>query len=709
MLLQIHILGEGVIGRAALTMKHQFISSDAVESFGGFELDQDNFELNSHFSAGIKTISVIPVEQLGVVQFGSFHKLPESMEFVEQTKALFVELGNGGHIAREDKSLISSCGYLHGPGEEQPMETMLPLTNLIWPFTSTSFNGRIELVDNQINFDGCIQNIQPHQSFLPSASYINNATDISPCSSLWNSDEYAQKSSLQPFPSQTVSINNQGTTIGEGGSFHLANNLQDSKNSFFCTSDWFNGMESDHWLNSSDATLHGRISSHCSGDLFQDNDISNKLPQLFCTMPDQCDELLTGTLNKNLSHDINENSLLSSCSGYTRKVTECNPSTSIESSISNVFATVGNKKRSAMSGIGNLLNYPGEDSGCNRSEHFSDSISRGHVDNSGIGSTCILRPTNKLFTSLGINNFLDDVSSSSCSIAKSSIEDQLSSASKRRRIDTPLPRSETERQMNSIHSIYNPNKMINVESKRDVIHRPLSDSSICDSFSIHGGKVSLSQQQEQPAEKPKKKSKPGIRPRPKDRQQIHDRLLDLRKLIPNADKLSIDCLLHRTIKHLLFLQSVSEHAESIKQLTDSEDRIVPQDITCTRDSGVTWACEVGDQAMVCPLIVEDLNTPGQMSIEIQCEEHASFLEIVDIIRGFGLAILKGVMEAQKAKMCARFTVATEGKNHVTRHEIFSSLVQLLQFTNPSDQFNNGGNGGVGLFNTCQQSAIQLPV
>lgn len=33
-------------------------------------------------------------------------------------------------------------------------------------------------------------------------------------------------------------------------------------------------------------------------------------------------------------------------------------------------------------------------------------------------------------------------------------------------------------------------------------------------------------------------------------------------------------------------------------------------------NGVTWACEIGDQTMVCPLIVEDLSTPGQMLIEV---------------------------------------------------------------------------------------------
>lgn len=35
------------------------------------------------------------------------------------------------------------------------------------------------------------------------------------------------------------------------------------------------------------------------------------------------------------------------------------------------------------------------------------------------------------------------------------------------------------------------------------------------------------------------------------------------------------------------------------------------------------------------------------------------MEIVDIIRGFGLTILKGVMEVRETKIWARFTVEAE--------------------------------------------------
>lgn len=42
--------------------------------------------------------------------------------------------------------------------------------------------------------------------------------------------------------------------------------------------------------------------------------------------------------------------------------------------------------------------------------------------------------------------------------------------------------------------------------------------------------------------------------------------------------------------------------------------------------------------------------------QMLCEERGFFLEIADLIRGMGLTILKGVMEAQDDKIWARFAV-----------------------------------------------------
>lgn len=45
--------------------------------------------------------------------------------------------------------------------------------------------------------------------------------------------------------------------------------------------------------------------------------------------------------------------------------------------------------------------------------------------------------------------------------------------------------------------------------------------------------------------------------------------------------------------------------------------------------------------------------------QILYNEQGFFLEMVDIIRGFGLNILKGVMQSRETKMWAHFVVEAE--------------------------------------------------
>ncbi|PSR86444.1 Transcription factor LHW like [Actinidia chinensis var. chinensis] len=190
----------------------------------------------------------------------------------------------------------------------------------------------------------------------------------------------------------------------------------------------------------------------------------------------------------------------------------------------------------------------------------------------------------------------------------------------------------------------------------------------------------------------RKRLKPGEnpRPRPKDRQMIQDRMKELRDIVPNGAKCSIDALLERTIKHMLFLQSVTKHADQLKQT--GESKIISKDggllLKESFEGGRTWAYEVGSQSTVCPIIVEDLNPPRQMLVEMLCEERGLFLEIADIIRGLGLTILQGVMETRNDKIWARFAV--EANRDVTRVEIFISLVHLLDQTVKSSAASGNG-------------------
>ncbi|KAG2568093.1 hypothetical protein PVAP13_7NG291200 [Panicum virgatum] len=216
----------------------------------------------------------------------------------------------------------------------------------------------------------------------------------------------------------------------------------------------------------------------------------------------------------------------------------------------------------------------------------------------------------------------------------------------------------------------------------------------------------------------KKRAKAGesTRPRPKDRQLIQDRVKELREIVPNGAKCSIDALLERTIKHMLFLQSVTKYAEKIKQadepkLIDKESGVVLKDNPdgC-KNGGATWAYEVAGKTMVCPIIIEDLSPPGQMLIEMLCEERGLFLEIADNIRGFGLTILKGLMELRDGKIWARFLVETS--REVTRMDIFLSLVQLLEQNNlvqSTEQMAKIMNNGVPSFTDHQLSPLPIAV
>uniref|UniRef100_A0A1J3CUR4 Transcription factor LHW n=1 Tax=Noccaea caerulescens TaxID=107243 RepID=A0A1J3CUR4_NOCCA len=180
----------------------------------------------------------------------------------------------------------------------------------------------------------------------------------------------------------------------------------------------------------------------------------------------------------------------------------------------------------------------------------------------------------------------------------------------------------------------------------------------------------------------RKRLKPGEnpRPRPKDRQMIQDRVKELREIIPNGAKCSIDALLERTIKHMLFLQNVSKHSDKLKQT--GESKIMKEEGAF--EGGATWAFEVGSKSLVCPIVVEDLNPPRIFQVEMLCEQRGFFLEIADWIRSLGLTILKGVIETRIDKIWARFTV--EANRDSTRMEIFMQLVNILEQTMKS-----GGN------------------
>lgn len=65
-----------------------------------------------------------------------------------------------------------------------------------------------------------------------------------------------------------------------------------------------------------------------------------------------------------------------------------------------------------------------------------------------------------------------------------------------------------------------------------------------------------------------------------------------------------------------------------------------------------------------------------------CEERGLFLEIADIVRGLGLTILKGVMEARDDKVWARFAVEVLPNLHPepSNRLLFLTLDMPIDFT-----------------------------
>ena len=64
-------------------------------------------------------------------------------------------------------------------------------------------------------------------------------------------------------------------------------------------------------------------------------------------------------------------------------------------------------------------------------------------------------------------------------------------------------------------------------------------------------------------------------------------------------------------------------------------------------------------------------------LQMLCEEQGFFLEIVDIIQGFGLNILKGVMEACESKIWARFIVEAEVKIKIKKNTIYLCVCEYF--------------------------------
>ncbi|KAK3408293.1 hypothetical protein EUGRSUZ_J00569 [Eucalyptus grandis] len=204
-------------------------------------------------------------------------------------------------------------------------------------------------------------------------------------------------------------------------------------------------------------------------------------------------------------------------------------------------------------------------------------------------------------------------------------------------------------------------------------HAMKRDSSVCTGYSKKPDELIKSNH---------KRLKPGEnpRPRPKDRQMIQDRVKELWEIVPNGAKYRCSAGTHHQAH--AFPSRCHEACCKLKQTAESKMQIIDREggllLKDNFDGGATWAFEVGSQSMVCPIIVEDLNPPGQMLVE-------------------------GKVEARNDKIWAQFAV--EANRDVTRMEIFMSLVPLLEKTTKGSPVQDTAMERIQMVQPCIAAAI----
>ncbi|ESW17945.1 hypothetical protein PHAVU_006G000400 [Phaseolus vulgaris] len=736
----VHSMGEGIVGQAALTGKHRWVDSDG-------QMCEEDYGLHPQFLSGIKTVVVISVKPWGVVQFGSKKKILDRVKFVEQTERLLRGIEDEGlldvfnssrdlyldcenydlngllasissenlydwnlksvHSDNSEMLLGNSCSYA-SLDDSFPSMDMILVEEGTTPMHGFSYlcDQLAPAVEAQAVFSDRDSNdysmntiISRNPSFGTWSGEISSLNSLGqqPVSEIRDEDvEYMHCKEANEFSSNKLAV--QDSTLS---SLISLNRLLDPTGPF----QYHTGFPLDI-QHSAQSSIVGEVNYPDTlsmvHDLPKDLEPVDSLEQFskFFSMNDLChllapsDHSIYGTVTAlDESRGCNTPSFGLIGSGGIDDV-PVTYQAEHNSSITTTPNMDGQETYSAMHCSENsLLDSMRHHLSCDQAEEcwdsvamltpvvsaaatntaFSDCISESNVGTFGSGK--------RLFSELGIEEFLHG----------SNFGDQPSTNRKQRTESSPEKRN--PKHLTSHALVPKLDITNNLADQKEIFSKSqvgVGGLWINDRNGNTGraGRADAKPQKVVEHNKvTRKRARPGetTRPRPKDRQQIQDRIGELRGIIPNGGKCSIDSLLDRTIRYMIFLQSITKYADKLQEPSEPKliEKAKDSSVGDSKKSGggVTCAFEVEGQTMVCPIIVEDMDPPGQMLIEMLFEEQGSFLEIVDIIGGFGLNILKGKMEIRDTKIWARFIV--EANRHVTRIDVFWSLIRVVQQKNTS--------------------------
>ncbi|KAG2308694.1 hypothetical protein Bca4012_082223 [Brassica carinata] len=635
----VYSLGEGIVGQVAVSGGHQWVFPE----YNGNCHSASEFHSvwESQISAGVKTILVVAVGPCGVVQLGSLRKVDENVTLVNHIRHMFLALKDP--LADHAASLMQ-CNMNNSlclpkiPSEGLHVEAYPNCSGEVGKAMNTGESNIL----TQYKLRRTESDSMPYNT--PSCLLMEKAAQV------------VQRSSCGSYSSVTFGFpidlvdakheNQVGTNIASDAP-HM-------------------GMAS----GCKDPSLHQYVKNHV---------LNNTSSSAIAT---EAEILISGQSYPGLDSTFYDSSSTGKESSYQNEVFQLSENQGnryVEEAERMLEGKCETSRLDALISSG----YPF--AGSELLEALGSGFkqtSRGHEElvKSEHGSTT--RPTDDMSHSQltfdpGPENLLEAVVANVCHSDGYARDDILSNRSVQ-----SLVTSMAEPSGQKMHCVVGPIGRAMNQLPLAEVDTQQNPSDICGAFSSIGFSStcpsSSSDQFQTSLEMPKKnkkRAKPGesSRPRPRDRQLIQDRIKELRELVPNGSKCSIDSLLERTIKHMLFLQNVTKHAD---KLSKSASTKMQQKESGTQ--GSSCAVEVGGHLQVCSIIVENLNKQGMVLIEMLCEECSHFLEIANVVRSLDLIILRGVTEAQGEKTWICFVVESQNNKVMQRMDILWSLVQIFQ-------------------------------
>lgn len=614
-------LGEGIVGRVASTENHCWVFSD--------EFDETEFpeEWQLQFAVGLKTILLVPVAPLGVVQLGSLEKVRKDMKVVTDIKNMFTTL----HLVTDTcmPSILSK--------DLQGQST----------FSLRSDVKKIEPSDFTTDFIDPIPS-----SVMVKRDHTINYVQISEDSlSIVNSDIRSQLTEQDSFLTNANDAGMSGTEAGDLSPDPSTESFSPSQSSYVShlqLSDISNFLLQEEVSVSSPSNLTS-LGFNFDTDMFINLWSSNELvdppfsEEIYNDYESECG-LLTFPTDYELT------------SAFGPPIEEwCNE-----------YATKGSIVSEGVCSVSSLICHPNYIGGLESPIRKFDGFSNELITEEDLLDAVVASAVT--FSSAAASGRLNSVRSSTASCGLLS------------------PSRQTQSQPQPNHLVGDSGQwgygMTAFADEQKVPESCVSEYSLKSVVTVQVDEMQKKRIQSKRGSKQsaigKRKSKVADiqKQRPRDRQMIQDRVRELRELVPNGAKCSIDSLLDRTAKHMLYLRNATSQAKKVKQHVNRKV-IVRKDSrsseTPSHHNGRDWS--------VCPVIIEDLDHPRQMLIEVLCEDHKLFLEIAQVLRDLGLTILKGVTEARSNKILAHFVV--EVSTGFNRMDIFWPLMNLLKLCNPA--------------------------